>query len=109
MDQVGILRLYKLRNTAAPGLRPKEQLVLTGKAYYHEIRVSYARAFAAMSANQRIDKIVRAEKIEIPDDAEYVVLEDGLQYRITMKQRWNMDCDLTLVRQEAMLDVIDAE
>lgn len=109
MDQVGILTMYSLQNTADPGLRPREQLVEVCRAYYNELRIGVTRAYAAMSANQRIDKLVRCSKTEVPIDAEYVILEDGLQYRITLKQKHGLDCDLTLVRQEAMLDVINAE
>ncbi|MBR3361218.1 MAG: hypothetical protein IKG39_07755 [Lachnospiraceae bacterium] len=109
MDQVGILTMYKLQNIAEPGLRPKEKLVELCKAYYNERTVGVTRAYAAMSANQRIDMLVRCSKTEVPIDAEYVILEDGLQYRISLKQKHGLDCDLTLVRQEAMLDVINAD
>lgn len=109
MNQVGILKLYSLQNTAEPGLRPKEQLVEIGRAYYEERILGVNRAYAAAAAQQRIDMVVRCFKTVLPVDAEYTVLEDGLQYRISLKQRRGLDVDLTLVRQEAMLDVIDAE
>ena len=105
MKPVGILSLYALENTAAPGLCPKEALVCVGQAYYYERTVGVTRAYAAMSANQRIDKLVRCCKIKIPMTAEYVILEDGLQYRISLKQQQNMDVDLTLERLEELFDV----
>ena len=105
MKPVGILSLYSLENTASPGRLPKEQLIRVGQAYYSERTVGVTRAYAAMSANQRIDKLVRCYKISIPVPAEYVVLEDGLQYRIALKQQHNMDVDLTLERLENLLDM----
>lgn len=109
MDQLGILTLYSLTNTAEPGLRPKEKLVPITQAYYEERIVGVQRAYAAAAAQQRIDKVVRCFKTEVPINAEYVILEDDLQYRITLKQKINLDVDLTLVRQEVILDVDDAE
>lgn len=105
MKPAGILSLYSLENIADPGMRPNEQLVCVGQAYYSERTVGVTRAYAAMSANQRIDKLVRCYKISIPVSAEYVILEDGLQYRISLKQQRNMDVDLTLERLETLLDM----
>lgn len=105
MKPNGILTLYELRNVAEPGLRPKEVLVSIGQAYYFERVVGVTRAYAAMSANQRIDKLIRCCKIIVPVSAEYVILEDGLQYRISLKQQVGMDVDLTLVHVEDLLNV----
>ena len=105
MKPAGILSLYSLENTADPGMRPDEKLICVGQAYYTERTVGVTRAYAAMSANQRIDKLVRCYKINIPVSAEYVILEDGLQYRIALKQQRNMDVDLTLERLENLLNM----
>lgn len=109
MRDAGILRLYSLQNTAEPGLRPTEQLVLVTTAYYDERTVGVTRAYAALSANQRIDKLVRCYNTDVPISSEYAILEDGNQYRITLKQQVGDHVDLTLVRQEDMLDVVDPE
>lgn len=110
MRPVGKLTIYALQNTAEEGLRPDEKLVKLSEEYYYERRASANLVLAAMSANQRIDKVVRITKVrKIPEGAEYVVLEDDLQYRIALMQRWNTDIDLTLVRLEKKLDVLDAD
>lgn len=105
MRDAGMLTIYKLTNTAAAGLKPKEQLVEICIAYYDEDPIGVTRAFAAMGAKQRIDNLVTVYNVDLPYDAEYVILEDGLQYRISLKQKRGDNVLLTLERLEAMLDV----
>lgn len=108
--QSGILKIYELKNIAEKGLKPLEKLVEVGKAYYEERTVGITRAYAAMSAKQHIDKLVRAFNTDMPVKAEYVILEDKNQYRISLKQMEGDAVDLTLERLEDYLDVIaDAE
>ncbi len=105
MFDAGILKFYSLQNIATAGLMPKEALVKLGEAFYYERTIGYNRAYSAMSANQKTDKLIRCYNQTIPYNAEYVILEDGLQYRISLKQVLGDDVDLTLERLEAMLDV----
>jgi hypothetical protein len=109
MRDAGILTLYTLVNTATPGNKPLEQLQKVGEAYYAERTVGYNRIYAALGANERIDMVVRCYNTEIPYSAKYVVLEDGNQYQISIKQKIVDDdaTDLTLVRMETYYDVID--
>lgn len=83
---------------------PKEKLVFICDAYYRERTVGVTRAYAAMSANQRIDMLITCFATTLPIEAEYVVI-DGDQYRISLKQKKNDDVDLTLVRLEECIDV----
>lgn len=109
MRDMGILTLYSLVNTAAKGDKPLEKLVKVGEAYYAERTVGYNRIYAAMGANERIDILVRCYNTDIPYSAKYVVLEDGEQYQISVKQKIVDEdaTDLTLVRVEKYYDVID--
>lgn len=109
MRDGGILTYYTLTNTAEPGLKPAEKLVPSGRAFYYERTVGVTRAYSAMAANQRIDKLVRAFNTDVPADTEYVILEDGSQYRISLKQKQGDDVDLTLERLGDFLDVISPE
>ena len=109
MRDAGILTYYTLKNISANGLKPKEALVAEGTAFYDENRISINRAYSAMAANQNIDKLVRAYNTDIPVNAEYVILEDGLQYRISLKQILGDHVDLTLERLEDKLDVYTDE
>lgn len=106
MFDAGILKTYSLENVSSPGMMPTEKLVPICAAFYNERTVGVTRAYAAMSADQRIDMLVRCYNTMLPVDAEYVILEDGNQYRITLKQKQGADVDLTLVRLEDYYDVI---
>jgi hypothetical protein len=39
--------------------------------------------YAAKGANPKLDKLVRVYNTQIPEEAKYVILEDGRQYLIT--------------------------
>ena len=109
MRDGGILTYYSLENINTNGLMPKEALVAEGTAFYDENRISINRAFSAMAANQKVDKLVRAYNSDVPVNTEYVILEDGLQYRISLKQIYGDHVDLTLERLEDKLDVYTDE
>ena len=107
MRDVGLLTLYDLTNTASSGDMPAEKLVSVGTAYYAERTVGYNRIYAAMGANEQIDMVVRCYNTDVPYSAKYVILEDGNQYRISVKQKIVDEdaTDLTLVRLGENFDV----
>lgn len=105
MRDAGIMTIYKLTNVAEPGLMPSEKLVSICQAYYDEQTVGVTRAYAALGAKQRIDKLVVAYNVTLPINAEYAVLEDGNQYRIALKQLQGDNVLLTLERLEELYDV----
>lgn len=107
MTNDGLLTIYDLTNTAGTGEKPVEQLVEIGTAYYSERTVGFNRLYAAAGAKRQIDKLVRIYYSIPPLTGEYVILEDGEQYRIDAVQEIKgLDvCDLTLVRLEGLLDV----
>lgn len=105
MRDAGILTIYSLSNISENGRKPTEKLVRICQAYYNEDPIGVTRAYAAMGAKQRIDNLVTVYNVDLPYDAEYVILEDGLQYRISLKQKRGDNVLLTLERLEAMLDV----
>ena len=107
MRDMGLLTLYDLVTTSTSGDMPIEKLSSVGTAYYAEKTVGYNRIYAARGANQEIDMVVRCYNTDVPYSAKYVVLEDGNQYQISVKQKIvDEDCtDLTLVRLEDYYDV----
>ena len=105
MHDAGILRIYSLQNIATAGRMPTEQLVYVADAYYDNELIGVTRAYAAMGAKQQIDAVVLAYNVTIPVNAEYVILEDGSQYRISLKQPEDDHVRLTLVRLEELYDV----
>ena len=83
MRDEGILKFYNLTSTAQAGAMPKEKLVyLNIDAFYSNKTIGFQRLYAAKGGNYRLDKLVRAWATVIPEDAKYVILEDGRQYRI---------------------------
>lgn len=107
MRDMGILTMYDLVSTSASGDAPIETLEALCTAYYAEKTVGYNRIYAARGANQEIDMVVRCYNTDVPHAAKYVVLEDGNQYQISVKQKIVDEdaTDLTLVRLEDYYDV----
>ena len=107
MRDMGLLTLYDLVTTSTSGDMPVEKLSSLGTAFYAEKTVGYNRIYAARGANEEIDIVVRCYNTDVPYSAKYVVLEDGNQYQIFVKQKIvDEDCtDLTLVRLEDYYDV----
>lgn len=110
MNDSGVLTLYALKNVAEAGDMPTQALVEIEKAYYSERTVGYNRLYAAMGADQQIDMLVRCWNTEIPESAGYVILEDGKQYQISLKQKiiGTDAVDLTLVRLESYYNVVNS-
>ena len=105
MRDAGILTIYKLTNVAQPGLMPGEKLVRICTAYYDHRTLGVTRAYAALGAKQQIDALVIAYNTALTPEAEYCILEDGEQYRISLKQTEGDDVLLTLERLEDLYDV----
>lgn len=106
----GLLTIYNLQNTAAKGLMPAEKLVKLCDEYYEERTVGVTRYYAAAGADKRIDIIVRIWRNPMVKPMQFVILEDGCQYRIDFMQNLLDDdglkvSDLTLVRLEHNYDV----
>lgn len=101
----GICTICKLNNSGVNGGMPRERLEPITNAYYEELMVGVTRAYAAMGAKQKIDKLVRCFNVMLPADAEYVLMDDGNQYRISLKQGNGDHVDLTLERLGGLLDV----
>lgn len=105
MRDAGLLTIYRLANVAQSGMMPAEKLVRICQAYYDERTIGVTRAYAALGAKQQIDKLVVAYNTTLAADAEYVILEDGDQYRISLKQVEGDNVVLTLKRLEDLYDV----
>jgi hypothetical protein len=102
----GKLKIYALESVSEKGAMPVEKLVYLCDAFYSDRVIGYGRAYAAMGADQRIDRLVRCYFTAVPVEARYVIPEDGLQYRITLKQQIGDHIDLTLERLEENYDVL---
>ena len=108
----GTLRIYSLKNTAAPGEMPLEMLVETipEDLYYSDRVIGVTRLYAAKGANQQISKLVRIWDVPV-EIGNYAVLDRQDQYRIDVIQPTKDDeglkvVDLTLVREENHYEVL---
>ncbi len=86
----GIVRIYKLENSATPGDKPVESLVLKKILRYHERTVGINRYYAALKENVGVDLVLRCPEVrgisEKKEDILVAVPEDGLQYKVGQVQ-----------------------
>lgn len=101
MDEQGLLTIYSIDNIAPKGLKPSMKLVEICQAYYSERNVGVQRVYSALSANHRIDALLRCYNTEL-ELGWVVVPEDGKQYQIDVMQKviGKDAVDITLVRLE---------
>lgn len=93
MTNDGIIKIYRLQNTAQAGYMPKEQLVHQFDAYFSRQRVGVTRLYAALGVNAQIEAVLRLWNTSIteamPKDL-FAVYEDSddtyIQYRVTLVQ-----------------------
>ena len=99
----GLVRIYSVANAAASGNAPKECLTHRCSLRYEERTVGVTRHYAAMQANDRVDRVLRVPLRPV-SALDVAVPNDGRQYRITLVQRprdVEPPClDLTLRRLE---------
>ena len=108
----GTLTLYHLTNTATKGLMPNPVLVSYASEYYGMRMVGYNRFYAAKGVNQQIDVIARIWRNTDVRINDYVILDDGYQYRIDFVQHVLDEdglevTDLTLQRLETNYDLAE--
>ena len=108
----GLLTVYNLKNTAEKGLMPKEELVKLCEEYYGERTIGVTRQYAALGADRRVDLLLRIWRNNDVFPGQYVIPDDGMQYRIDFVQNTKDEdglpvSDLTLVRLEKNYDVAE--
>ena len=105
----GLLNLCSLSNVAPKGLKPSYALTTIQQMYYGNRVVGYRRQYAALGANQSVDKVVRVWRYPARIGM-YAVLENDEQDRIDFVQDMTDEdglevTDLTLSRLEDYYDV----
>lgn len=106
MDEIGILKICSLTDTAEAGHKPDEKLVEIESAYYEQKKAGITRTYAAMGADRRFDLIVLCFNTAVPREGLYVVI-DGEQFRIDIcrKEIGHDAVELTLIKLENYYDV----
>ena len=105
----GMLTVYTLTDSAAPGYQPKPELTQKITLRYEERRLGIQRYYAAAQSQQRIERVLRVPKTGKVSAQDVVMTEDGRQFRIEMVQIvpdvYPASVDLTLSRIEQIAEV----
>ncbi len=80
----GTVRICSLANLASKGRMPVQTLITKSEGYYGERVVGFSRQYAAMGADQRVDKLIRIWRDETIVVQDYALLDGNAeeQYRI---------------------------
>ena len=105
----GVVRVYRVTNTAPPGVKPAEALVLKGTLRYHERTVGLTRFYTALQAQVNVQYLLRCPRRRDISPQDIAIPNDGEQYRITLIQYpedVEPPCmDLTLSAVQAKYDI----
>ena len=103
----GVVRIYRVTDSAPAGYQPREELTLITALCYEERRVGVARYYSAKQAQEEVKRVLRVQ--HLPPDVNptvtgrvyKAVTEDGSAYRVDLVQSvpdvWPPSADLTLV------------
>lgn len=80
-NEVGLLGIYSLEDTAYPGEMPTDKLVFIENAYYQLVQVGVTRIYQSLGADHRFDLVVRCLNTSTPEAGMYVII-DNKQYQI---------------------------
>ena len=114
MFDSGLLRICELSQVAVNGGKPVETLTETGKAFYENRNISASRMYQAFGADRQIDKLVRVPFDTEVEPENYVVFENGEQFRVdavndVIVRRDLRAVELTLVKLGDNYNVVFAE
>lgn len=86
----GVVKIYKVGNTALPGDMPKEGLILQQTLRYKERTVGFNRYYAALQHNIKVEFVIRCPEIRglstSDKDILVAILIDGNQYQVIQIQ-----------------------
>lgn len=83
----GVVKIYKVDNTSAPGDKPKDVLVNKHENIRYEERiVGMGRYWTGKQSNVQIDRLIRTPKFEDVSPQDIAIPNDGFQYEIKQVQ-----------------------
>lgn len=82
----GVVKIYTVTNSAAPGKKPVINLTLKETLRYHERTVGITRYFAAKQANVKIDYVLRVPRQRNVSAQDGAIPNDGQLYNIELVQ-----------------------
>ncbi len=107
----GVVRIYTVADSAAPGYQPKPALTLAETLFYAERKVGLQRYYLNRQAQVQVERVIRVQSRPVISPQCVAVTEDGVQYGIDLVQQatdvYPASMDLTLTRIEQKYEVGD--
>lgn len=104
----GVVRIYSVEDTAAPGYAPVETPTLKITLRYEERRLGITRYFSGAQNQMQIDRVLRVQRAGKITSQDIAVTEDGQNYRVDLVQSvpdvWPKSMDLTLSKIEQIIE-----
>ena len=104
----GVVRIYSVEDTAAPGYAPVETPTLKITLRYEERRLGITRYFSGQQNQLQIDRVLRVQRAGKITSQDIAVTEDGQNYRVNLVQSvpdvWPESMDLTLSKIEQIIE-----
>ena len=104
----GVVRIYSVEDTAAPGYAPVETPTLKITLRYEERRLGITRYFSGQQNQLQIDRVLRVQRAGKITSQDIAVTEDGQNYRVDLVQSvpdvWPESVDLTLSKIEQIIE-----
>lgn len=82
----GLVRIYRLKDTAKPGYLPKPEPVEVAALRYEELRLGLTRFYSAQQNNVDVERVVRVPRGPGIAARDIAVTEDGQEYSIDLVQ-----------------------
>lgn len=82
----GMVRIYRLTDTAKPGYLPKPNPVEVAALRYEELRLGLTRYYAAQQNNVDVERVLRVPRVPGIAVQDLAVTEDGQEYAIDLVQ-----------------------
>ena len=105
----GIVTIYAVRDSAAPGYRPAPKPTKKAALRYEERRLGISRLYQARQNQIELERVIRVPRRPDIHTQDLAVTEDGIQYRIDTVQSaadvWPPSLDLSLAKTEQTWEV----
>ena len=111
----GVVTVYAVTDSAAPGYQPRPTLVQPAKAVlrYEEQRVGLQRYYDARQNQVQVERVLRTPRAGHITNQDVAVTENGRRYRIDMVQTvegvYPPSQDLTLARYEQIPEEVTGD
>lgn len=105
----GIVKIYSLEDTAAPGYQPEAKVILKDKLPFEERALGINRLYMSRQNQAEVSRVIRVPRRNISSQ-DAAVTGDGRQYRIDAVQNvqgvYPPCLDLTLIALEQKFEVM---